>query len=109
MLLARFLAVSVGYWAVTSLGRVLPRRRIPCQRESWLDDSTLSVMHIHIFSQGNYITVLDAISGCNPNLGWEQSGGFWKDAGEAPGRTLSRVPSVREDARAGTGPAPAGI
>ena len=71
MLLTRFLAVSVGYWAVTSLGRVLPRLQIPCQRESWLDDSTLSVMPIRILARGYYITVFDAIAGCNPNLGWE--------------------------------------
>ena len=45
---------------------------------------------------------------CNPNQGWEQSGGFRIDAGEAPSRALSRVASVGGDARAGTGLAPTG-
>ena len=58
----RYLAVFVGYWAVTSLGRVLPRHQIPCQRESGLDASTLSVMPIRILAQGYYITVFDAIA-----------------------------------------------
>ena len=47
-------------------------------------------------------------AGGNPQLVWDQFGGFWKDAGEAPGRTLSWVPSVGGDAKAGTGPAPTG-
>lgn len=52
----------LGYWAVIGLARALPRIQIPCQRESWLDDSTLSVVPIHILAQGYYITVFDAIA-----------------------------------------------
>ena len=48
--------------AVTSLGRGLPRLQIPCQRESWPDDSTLSAMPIHVLAQGYCTTVFDAIT-----------------------------------------------
>ena len=59
---ARFHAVLVGYWAVTSLGRILPCLRIRCQRQSWFgDDSTVSVMPIDISAPGYYNTVLDTI------------------------------------------------
>ena len=57
---ALFLAVLVGYWAVASLGSVVPRRQNPCQRASRLDETTLSEMPFRILKQGYYNTVFDA-------------------------------------------------